>query len=98
MQKTMRTGGIGHCLRFRIVRGWSIMDAVIIRKVDFLPLSIKGMTVLDTNGDYNIYLNAKLAHDEQVRAFRHELEHIRQGHFYSASEVASLERSADQGT
>ena len=98
MQKTMRKGSSNHCLEIRIVRRWSIMDAVIIRKVDFLPLSIKGMTVLDTNGDYNIYLNAKLAHDEQVRAFRHELEHIRQGHFYSASEVASLERSAERGT
>lgn len=70
------------------------MDAVLIRKVDFLPLSIKGMTVLDTNGDYNIYLNAKLAYDQQARAFRHELEHIRQGHFYSASDVELLEKRA----
>lgn len=71
------------------------MDAVIIRKVDFLPLSIKGMTIMDTNGDYNVYLNAKLSNDQQLRAFRHEVEHIRQGHFYSAAEIETLERKAD---
>lgn len=52
------------------------MDAVIIRKLD-LPVGINGITVLDENGDYNIYINDRLAYDQQGVAFRHEIEHIK---------------------
>lgn len=69
------------------------MDAVIIRKID-LPHSIKGLTVLDENGDYNIYLNDRLAYETQTRAFRHEIEHINQCHFYTYEDLGTLEETA----
>lgn len=72
------------------------MDAVIIRKID-LPVGINGLTVLDENGDYNIYINDRLSHDQQSVAFRHEVEHIRRGHFYSYDDLLLIEQLASHG-
>ena len=66
------------------------MDAVIIRIID-LPPTVQGITIKDENDDYNIYLNAKLFLDGRGDAFRHEVEHIRSGHFYDYRSVAEKE-------
>ena len=42
------------------------MDNIIIRLIDGLPCSVRAFTVVDENGDYNVYLNSKLSH-EQLR-------------------------------
>jgi len=68
---------------------------MIIRKTDLFPVEVPGITVLDENGDYNVYLNDKLSHDAQAEAFRHELEHIRQGHFYRLEDIKILEEQAE---
>lgn len=52
------------------------MDAIIIRKVN-LPLEIQGMTILDDDGNYNIYLNARLSADAQAKAMREEVTKIK---------------------
>ena len=62
------------------------MDAVIIRMID-LPYKVRAVTVKDAEGDYNIYINARLSADQQAKAFRHEVDHIRLGHFYSEKPV-----------
>ena len=67
------------------------MDVVIIRLID-LPHTVKGMTVLDEEGDYNVYLNARLSGEQRVVAFRHELEHIKNGDFYREDSVGEKER------
>lgn len=67
------------------------MDSVIIRIID-LPIGVDGMTVKDSNDDFNIYLNARLSGDAQAIAFRHEVEHIRNGDFYREESVADKER------
>lgn len=54
-----------------------------------------GITVLDENGDYNIYLNDRISYDAQAEAFRHEVEHIRQGHFYTYEDLQVLENQAE---
>lgn len=66
------------------------MDAVIIRIID-MPTGVKGMTVKDENDDYNIYLNARYSPDQQADAFRHEVEHIRRGDFYTDKSVGEKE-------
>jgi len=66
-------------------------DSVIVRIID-LPTPIKGVTVKDENGDYNIYLNGRLSGEAQAIAFRHEVEHIKQGHFYSELPVKMKEQ------
>ena len=55
------------------------MNSVIVRIVD-LPIVMRGAVREDENGDYNIYINARLSEDQRVAAFRHEIDHIRRGH------------------
>jgi len=59
-----------------------------------MPETIHGVTRKDAEGDYNVYINAKLSADGRAEAFRHEIEHIRLGHFYEERPVADLEREA----
>lgn len=70
------------------------MDCIIIRLVD-LPDSVPAVTVKDGNDDYNMYINARLSADARAKAYWHEIEHIRRGHFYSQRPVADLEREAN---
>lgn len=72
------------------------MDAIIGRKT-YMPLDIEGATILDRNGDYNIYINDRISFDRQCVAFRHEIEHIKQGHFYSYEDLLALEKQAAYG-
>ena len=62
-----------------------------------MPETIHGVTRKDAEGDYNIYINAKLSADERAEAFRHEIKHIQLGHFYEERPVADLEREVDNG-
>ncbi|QOX64238.1 hypothetical protein FRZ06_13255 [Anoxybacterium hadale] len=71
------------------------MDSMIVRKTNLFPVEVLGITVLDQNGDYNVYLNDKLSYDAQAEAFRHEIEHIKQGHFFRWEDVAFLEEQAE---
>jgi len=72
------------------------VDAVIIRLID-LPPSVKGVTVKDAEGDYNIYINARLSEDGRAKAFRHEIDHIRRGHFYDQKPVTEKEQEVKYG-
>ena len=60
----------------------------IVRYVD-LPIPIKGVTIMDHDGFYNIYINSQLSFEEQEKAIRHELEHINRADFDNA--LAPLE-------
>lgn len=66
------------------------MDNVIIRIID-LPYGVGGLTVKDSEGDYNVYLNARYSFDRRVTFFRHELEHIKNGDFYTEEDVRDKE-------
>lgn len=52
-----------------------------IRYVD-LPLHIGGCTVMNSDGTFSIYINARLPVEKQWSAFKHELVHIMDDHFY----------------
>lgn len=56
------------------------MNDYIIRYIA-LPYSVKGVTVMDKDGFYNIYINSQLSFEEQDKAIRHELEHINRADF-----------------
>lgn len=47
-----------------------------------LPCHIKAMTAMDSDGFYNIYVNARLNYEEQKKAIKHELTHIYRDDFY----------------
>lgn len=69
------------------------MDDVFIRGLE-LPLKVKGVTVLDNNGDYNVYINVLLSADVQKNATVHEIKHIKKNHFYDFNPVIHNELEA----
>lgn len=68
------------------------MDDIIVRLVP-LPPSVKGFTIPDENGDYNIYLNVSLDDAELCQAYDHEVEHIGHGHFYDDVKSVAVKES-----
>ena len=70
------------------------MENVITRVIP-LPTRIKAMTVLDNDGDYNIYLNVGLSWEEQRAAYKHEMRHIKFGDFFSLNDIQFLEQRAE---
>jgi hypothetical protein len=63
----------------------------MIIRVQELPATIYGVTIKDNNGDYNVYINACITEDARAEAFRHEVRHIREGHFYMIDDVRAIE-------
>ena len=41
-----------------------------------LPHKVRGMTVRDEDGFYNIYINSLLSAEMQLEAYRHEMAHL----------------------
>lgn len=71
------------------------MEDYIIRIVP-LPCHVGGFTMVDENGDYNIYLNSCLSQDRRIQAYDHEVAHIESGHFYDDTKtVETKEREAN---
>lgn len=69
------------------------MNEIICRIVE-LPARVNAVTVVDENGDYSVYVNARLSYEEQLRAYRHECRHIERDHFYAEKPVERCEREA----
>lgn len=69
-------------------------DDIFVRYTD-LPYSIDGTTVLDGNGDYNVYINPRESYDMQKRTLNHELSHIGHGHFYDGQATGEDEDEAE---
>lgn len=69
------------------------MEQIIIRYID-LPCSSKGYVRRDTEGDYNIYINARLSYDTQQAAIQHEMAHIENGDFDNDVSIERVEERA----
>lgn len=69
------------------------MDKVILRYMS-LPTSVRGLTVQDEEGDYNIYVNARLAHEASKKTLQHELQHIESSDFGSILHIRDIESFA----
>ena len=66
------------------------MDEICVRVIN-LPASIKGVTVRDADGNYNVYINAQLSPDRQSSTLRHEMTHIERGDFDSFDDIFKIE-------
>ena len=49
---------------------------IFIRGIE-LPLTVKGVTVLDCDGNFNVYINILLSYETQRNATKHEIKHIK---------------------
>jgi hypothetical protein len=61
-----------------------------IRYID-LPCRVKGVTVMDEEGFFNVYINAKLSYKCQWQTIKHELTHIQRGDFFKADKLERIE-------
>ena len=69
-------------------------DNCAVRLIDLEP-SVNGLLSVDEDGFVNIYLNARLSRDAQLKALRHELRHYCRGDLYSDADIREVERLAD---
>lgn len=57
------------------------MDDIFVRGIS-LPGKVRGITIVDDSGNYNVYINTNLCPEAQHQAIAHEFHHIRANHFY----------------
>lgn len=67
------------------------MDEVIVRLQD-MPIRMKGVTLLDESGDYNVYINSRLSADSQREVLDHEMLHIQRDDFYNELTIQEAEQ------
>ncbi len=70
------------------------MDSIVCRVIS-LPSRVNAITVVDENGDFNVYVNACLSQEQQQKAYRHECRHIKRRHFHSFKPVEDCEEEAE---
>ena len=68
-------------------------EDIVVRIIN-LPTTIKGFCSPSPDGTYNVYLNARQSCETQDKTFKHEIEHIEQGHFDSDKPVTVLEKDS----
>ena len=66
------------------------MEDIFVRLKD-LPYGMTAVTILDEDGDYNVYVNARLSYDGQLQAQRHEMVHIQLDDFYYSRSIEEAE-------
>ena len=66
------------------------MDEVITKLID-MPTKIHGYTAKDKNGDFNIFINARINHETRVETYKHELKHINSDNFQSRESADLIE-------
>lgn len=65
------------------------MEDYCIRYVN-LPTTVRGVTAC-ADGFYNVYINAYLSYEEQQKAIKHGLKHIKRNDFYSDAPIEEIE-------
>lgn len=64
-----------------------------IRKIQ-LPMTVRGFTVEDQDGNFNIYINQDLSDEAMRKACVHELYHVYNYDFVSNKPLDEIERIA----
>lgn len=62
-----------------------------------LPYKVKGVTIPNDDGTFNIFINSIIPPDEQEKAYLHELHHIENDDFYNEIPASIIERIARSG-
>lgn len=70
------------------------MTDYFVRFVEF-PQHIKAVTLPNSDGTFDIYVNSALDEIERQNALNHELRHIKKDHFYDFSkDIKTVENEA----
>lgn len=62
------------------------MENIYLRYIS-LPSTVKGLTVKDEAGNYNIYLNTRLTRESNQQTLQHEIQHIANNDFQRLSHI-----------
>lgn len=62
-----------------------------------LPVSVRGLTIPDENGNYNIYINKYLSQEMQQKTYFHEITHIENNDFEIQIPVKIIENRVKYG-
>lgn len=57
-----------------------------------MPLSVRGFTREDANGEYTIVINALLNDEARAKTLEHELSHIKRNDFAKESKATEIEK------
>lgn len=63
----------------------------IFTRLYAMPTGVPSYVLLDNSGDYTIILNSNLTHERQLKAYEHELGHIKDNGFSSKKSVDLIE-------
>ena len=72
----------------------TLPDDCRVRLID-LDTRVGGLIAIGEDGFVNIYLNARLSHDAQLRALEHELRHFHRDDLYSERDIREVEQAAE---
>lgn len=64
-----------------------------VREIPF-PLgagSTNGMVLPNDDGTFTILVNSRATHEQRIRAFWHEIDHIKQNDFYNGKGISEIE-------
>lgn len=57
------------------------MEYINLQVVEWLPLSVAGLTVKNEDGGFTVLLNSRLSYRQQKETYLHETMHIVEGDF-----------------
>ena len=67
------------------------MGEIVVRLMA-LPAHVRAFTMLDAQGDYNVYINDRMTYEQRLRSFAHEKRHIDNGDFGKDLRATEIER------
>lgn len=78
----------------KMEKGEMKMEYINLQVVDWLPLSVAGLTVKNDDGGFTVLLNSKMSYHRQKETYLHETMHIVSGDFEADIEkqVSKLEK------
>lgn len=66
------------------------MEEIITRLID-MPTGTYGFVIEDPDGDFNVYINARMANCKRVETYKHELGHIKEDDLSRDGSVDQIE-------
>lgn len=60
-----------------------------------MPHTVNGVTVVDNDANFNVYINSALSWEEQELALLHELAHVENEDFFNGVPLTDAETAAD---
>lgn len=66
------------------------MSEVFCYYVD-MPYTVRGLSVINPDGSLTIYINTKLNREQQLKAYIHEIKHLKNDDFYNTANIQEIE-------